>query len=208
MVYEIREPETAAPLFAGWQETLIWSCLQGVMGKVYGDSAETPASAMALLGDFCFFAGRPNRELVTEEVGSKSRAFLIMVPPLDETGEGWAREIEAAYEGRCKQVERYAIKKEPGIFDRKRLETIVSSLKPGYEVKLIDEEIFEQTRDCSIYAEQYQLYADMEVLPDDAVADLLDRVTVWPDGRVEVLLKFLDELPALSGAAGRTEAAQ
>ena len=48
----------------------------------------------------------------------------------------------------------------------------------------------------------------LEVLPDDAVADLLDRVTVWPDGRVEVLLKFLDELPALSGAAGRTEAAQ
>ena len=72
----------------------------------------------------------------------------------------------------------------------------------------IQAEIFEQTRDCSIYAEQYQLYADMEVLPDDAVADLLDRVTVWPDGRVEVLLKFLDELPALSGAAGRTEAAQ
>ena len=72
----------------------------------------------------------------------------------------------------------------------------------------IQAEIFEQTRDCSIYAEQYQLYADMEVLPDDAVADLLDRVTVWSDGRVEVLLKFLDELPALSGAAGRTEAAQ
>ena len=48
----------------------------------------------------------------------------------------------------------------------------------------------------------------MEVLPDDAVDDLLDRVTVWPDGRVEVLLKFLDELPALSGAAGRSEAAK
>lgn len=72
----------------------------------------------------------------------------------------------------------------------------------------IQAEIFEQTRDCSIYAEQYQLYADMEVLPDEAVADLLDRVTVWPDGRVEVLLRFLDELPTWSGAAGRLEAAE
>ena len=72
----------------------------------------------------------------------------------------------------------------------------------------IQAEIFEQTRDRSIYAEQYQLYADTEVLPDDAVVDLLDRVTVWLDGRVEVLLKFLDELPALSGAAGRIEAAK
>ena len=72
----------------------------------------------------------------------------------------------------------------------------------------IQAEIFEQTRDCSIYAEQYQLYADMEVLPDEAGADLLDRVTVWPDGRVEVLLRFLDELPTWSGAAGRLEAAE
>ena len=72
----------------------------------------------------------------------------------------------------------------------------------------IQAEIFEQTRDRSIYAEQYQLYADTEVLPNDAIANLLDRVTVWPDGRVEVLLKFLDELPALSGAAGRLEAAK
>ena len=72
----------------------------------------------------------------------------------------------------------------------------------------IQAEIFEQTRDCSIYAEQYQLYADMEVLPDDAVADLLGRVAVWPDGRVEVLLRFLDELPTVGGAARSSEVAQ
>ena len=48
----------------------------------------------------------------------------------------------------------------------------------------------------------------MEVLPDDAVDDLLDRVTVWPDGRVEVLLRFLDELPTVGGAARRSEVAQ
>ena len=53
MICEISRTEKAAPLFAGWEETMIASCLQGVMGKVYGDSAETPASAMALLGDFC-----------------------------------------------------------------------------------------------------------------------------------------------------------
>ena len=58
----------------------------------------------------------------------------------------------------------------------------------------IQAELFEQTRDRSIYVEQYQRYADMEALPDDAIADLLDRVTVWPDGRLEVSLKFLNEL--------------
>ena len=60
----------------------------------------------------------------------------------------------------------------------------------------IQAELFEQTCDRSIYWERYQLYADMEALPDDAILDLLDRVTVWPDGRLEVSLKFLDKLPA------------
>ena len=63
------------------------------------------------------------------------------------------------------------------------------------EVK-IQAELFKQTRDRSIYWERYQLYADIEALPDDVILDLLDRVTVWPDGRLEVSLKFLDELPA------------
>ena len=57
MVFELKETKKAAPLFEGWQETMIWSCLQKVMGSIYVDSPENPASAMALLGDFCFFAG-------------------------------------------------------------------------------------------------------------------------------------------------------
>ena len=35
MVYEMANPSTASALFDGWEETLIWSCLQGVMGKIY-----------------------------------------------------------------------------------------------------------------------------------------------------------------------------
>ena len=69
----------------------------------------------------------------------------------------------------------------------------------------IQAELFERTRDCSIYMERYRLYADMEVLPDDAIADLLDRVTVWPDGRLEVSLKFLNELPVSAVAEQRTK---
>ena len=69
----------------------------------------------------------------------------------------------------------------------------------------VQAELLERTRDCSIYMERYQLYADMEVLPDDAIADLLDRVTVWPDGRLEVSLKFLNELPVSAVAERETK---
>lgn len=64
MIYEIKHPEVVEHIFEGWQETLIWSCLQNIMGHLYADSKENPISAMALLGDFCFFAGKPNKELV------------------------------------------------------------------------------------------------------------------------------------------------
>ena len=49
-----------APLFEGWQEALVWSCLQGCMGYAVTDSEEHPSSAEIVVGDFCFFAGAPN----------------------------------------------------------------------------------------------------------------------------------------------------
>ena len=70
MVFEIKQTEKAAPLFEGWQETLIWSSLQKVMGTIYGDSAEEPTAAMSLVGDFSFYAGKPNRELVCHKKGA------------------------------------------------------------------------------------------------------------------------------------------
>lgn len=48
MICEISRTEKAAPLFAGWEETMIASCLQGVMGKIYGNCEENPVSAIAL----------------------------------------------------------------------------------------------------------------------------------------------------------------
>ena len=47
MMQVVHPPEQAALLFAGWEETLLWSCLQGVMGKVYA-----PASPPGCPGRF------------------------------------------------------------------------------------------------------------------------------------------------------------
>ena len=54
----MQDGKTAEALFAGWEESLIWSCLRGTMGYLYADAQEEPHSAMAILGDFVFFAGR------------------------------------------------------------------------------------------------------------------------------------------------------
>ena len=156
------EVDRIVPLFAGWEESLIWSCLQGYMGEAWADDRERPQAARILLADFCYFVGEANRELVTEQIKTHSREFVIMVPPMDETGEAWAKEIEAAYGECCKRVERYAIKKEPGIFDKEKPKQIVASLDPAYEVKLIDEDVFRQTREEEWSKDFTSQYADYE----------------------------------------------
>ena len=47
--------ERIAPLFDHWEETMIWSCLQGVMGRAVWNESRTAAAIIS--GDFGFLAG-------------------------------------------------------------------------------------------------------------------------------------------------------
>lgn len=120
-------------VFADWEETLIWSCLQGIMGEVYTNDAED--AALAILGDFAFYAGKPREEVVRFKPKTCKNDFMIMVPQNTE----WANLIERCYGDKAKKVTRYAIKKEPDVFDKKKLEQAVLNLPTGYELKLIEE---------------------------------------------------------------------
>ena len=62
MIYELKDPSKAAPLFADWKDADvgITACLDNVMGKIFADEPDRPKSAMAVVGDFAYFAGEPN----------------------------------------------------------------------------------------------------------------------------------------------------
>lgn len=191
MIQELRETEKAAPLFAGWQETMIWSCLQGVMGKIYVTSQEDPVSAMAVLGDFCFLAGKPDRKFLfagkmpgrlqktalaagdgadTRQQSEKSgeepdqrgqigekAGFMILVPG----NEGWAELIEECPGGKAGKVVRYAVKKEPDVFDREKLRETAEKVPAGYELKLMERDLFERCGKigwCRDWVAQYSDY--------------------------------------------------
>jgi len=125
MIYELENTALAAGLFEGWQETLIWSCLQKVMGKVFVTDLTRPESAMAFVGCFAFVAGKPDRELVL----AKPEGFVIMAP----RNEAWAALIGECFPD-AKKATRYAIRKDTR-FDEDALRKIVSGLPAGYELK-------------------------------------------------------------------------
>ena len=133
MVFELADTVKVQRLFDGWEETLIYSCLQKIMGKIYVTNLEAPASAMAFVGCFAFYAGVPDQELVL----NKPEGFVIMVPQ----NEAWASCIEECFPDAGKTV-RYAIRKDTR-FDIPRLRQTASGLPAGYEIKEIDDELYD-----------------------------------------------------------------
>lgn len=161
MIRKVTDTTQIKPLFEGWEETMIWSCLQGVMGDLYADDSgdfaasskasskiSGPEAAKAVLGDFIFLAGKPSEELLLHQPpcrAAKKAEFHILVP----RDAGWERLIEKVYGSRAEKITRYGIKKEPDAWDgegRERLQEMAAALPEGYELRLIDQKLYDQCR--------------------------------------------------------------
>jgi len=156
-VYAVYDKKSISKLFAGWEETMIWSCLQDCMGAAYADDLYRPLSAQIILGGFCFLAGEVNYDLIRNNPDS---AFEILVPQNRQ----WEEAIELIYKDNVVRQTRYATIKEKDMFDISKLQEIVSRLPEPYELRLIDSTLFEQimssnwTVDLCINYESYSEY--------------------------------------------------
>ncbi len=134
MIYELNDTDKVRKLFEGWKDTLIDSCLQGIMGKIYVTDLKEPVSAMAFAGCFAFYAGVPDPKLIRE----KPEGSVIMTPQNDQ----WAACIEECFPDAEKHI-RYAMKRNT-CFDESRLHQMVRNLPDGYELKQIDAELYDR----------------------------------------------------------------
>jgi GNAT superfamily N-acetyltransferase len=165
MIQKLYNTQLTNSIFGDWQETLIFSCLQQVMGEIYVDSQEQPTCAMALIGDFCFLAGSPNEELACFKPKNCEKDFIIMVPQNDK----WAELIKDVYGERATKVVRYAIQKEPDVFDLDKLEAIAQTLAEEYTISLIDERYFHMCKmehwSCDLVSQykDYQMYQELGI---------------------------------------------
>jgi hypothetical protein len=129
-------------IFDGWNETLLWSCLQGYMGNAWVDDIQNPKSAQIITGDFCFFAGILNVGLVKNIPENFPSKCVLMIPQNDE----WGNLIEHVYKNNCHRLMRYAIKKEYDIFDKEKLHSYIEKLPSEYSIKKIDEGIYSKVK--------------------------------------------------------------
>ena len=127
-----RERHRIAPLFDHTEETMVRSCLDGMMGRAWADRADTPACAQIVTADFCFFAGdasAPGASALVRNIPPRIPNDLLILAAPDE---GWERLIGDAYPDAARG-ERYALKKEPDCFDRARLLAYAQGLGPDIQ---------------------------------------------------------------------------
>jgi hypothetical protein len=159
-IYKVTEAKTIKPLVLDWEETMLWSYLQGCMGEAWASGEQKPESAQIVVGDFCFLVGKPDRELVTNRAAYMEKDGIIMVPQ----SEDWHGLIESSYGERAAKQSRYAIKKDPYVFNKEKLSAIVKNLAPEYSISMVGEVLFHQilelpwARDLCANFSTYQQY--------------------------------------------------
>lgn len=188
MIYEVKDTKQVKHLFENWEESMVWSCMQGIMGHVYAKNTEVPLSAMAFLGDFIFFAGKPSKELVLFKPDCCQHDFVIMVPQNDK----WGELMQNCYGEAARKIERYAIKKEPDVFDREKLKGVVRTLPADFELKMVDEELYLKCREeswCQDLVSQYKDYGSYQrlglgavILKDGEIVSGASSYSAYRDG--------------------------
>lgn len=141
MIMKQEDKTQAAKLFEGWQESPIWSCMQGVMGELYTRDCRQPRAAMALVGDFCFLAGEPDRELAAFRPEGRT-GFVMLIPRQEE----WEPLIQEIFGDKAKRITRYATKKDPATFDREKLADMAEALPEGYTLQRLDAKMYHRCR--------------------------------------------------------------
>lgn len=159
-MFRLEDTTKAAGLFKGSQESMVWSCLDQTMGDIYAENLEAPRGAAACLGDFCFLAGKADEDLLKDLLEGRPEIALF-VPPDEE----WAALIEKICGSAAKRFSRYSILKEEDVWDPDYLENIVKGLPEGFELKFLDQSIYDYARENSWakdWVSQFPTYEDFE----------------------------------------------
>ena len=153
MIYEV-QGDAVSSIFAGWDASMIKSCLQGIMGRLYAEDLKKPAGGMAAIGDFRFFDGCPDEQFLE---ALPLDAYLILTARKPE----WFPLFERRFGRRARRITRYAFRHEK-VFDLEQLRQIEESIDPRYALRQIDAGLYEQCLENSWSRDFVSLFGDYE----------------------------------------------
>lgn len=146
-IYEIttqQERRRVAPLFAGLEDSLIDTFVQGYGGYGWCDDLAFPRSAMIVSRsfDFVFYGGDPaseNAKDLASVVPEGCKGEVLLVPCDD----GWLPLLEETRQGKCRRTTRYRMKRDKAGFNKELLRQYTRDLPDGYVLLGMDEEMYD-----------------------------------------------------------------
>lgn len=117
------------------------SVLDGLMGEAYTDNLETPTIAYLLVRQYCFINGDSKSELAKQVLKTIPNTCKRIIANSD-----WNDIIESTYNN-FEKNKRYSLKKEKNIFDKQQLQEFSEILNNEYEIKVIEEKIYDLIKD-------------------------------------------------------------
>ncbi|MGN0479080.1 MAG: GNAT family N-acetyltransferase [Hominenteromicrobium sp.] len=143
-IHKLSDPSAALELFDGWDETVIWSALDGTMGTVYANEAMTAAAAV--LGDLAFIASPAPDVDAVQALLDGLKANIDHTVILAAQNDALFAQCKALL-GDVRCGVRYAVKKERGVFDADRLRKFAADVPQGYVLSGMTPEIWAQIRE-------------------------------------------------------------
>lgn len=139
-------------LFFGMKDGVLRAALNG-KGKIFADNAENPCSAAAIIGGYCFFAGRP--DILIASYIPADREVTV------EASTEWYNMLRELFDGRTKPFVRYETKK-ISWFNVKRLMKEVKKLPDGLEIFEIGEKEFSALKTSDFAGSALELFENIE----------------------------------------------
>lgn len=156
MITGIKDPGAVAPLVKNWRETMLWSYLEGRMGRAFTVEGRAVRSAMVCVGDMFFLAGEPDAALAAFLPAGHASHFAILMPQ----NAGWAHLVERV-RPEARRITRYAFQKR-NTFDLDSLRRMAVPPK-GFELQPVEETLYHAARAAEWSRDlvsQYPSYAD------------------------------------------------
>src|SRR5699024_8216567 len=120
-------------LFQNMDDTVILSCLEEHLGRVFVNNKKNPTAAIIIVGDFAAVAGNMRARGVKQLIKRIPEKSIVITE-----SENWKREIKQTYPTFTRKGRRYRFQKNKDDLDPIHLKRITPPLPMGYQLKKID----------------------------------------------------------------------
>lgn len=121
-------------------DVVLWSIVEGNIGKIYVNTINNPTCAIVAGADFCFLLGDPDGfadRIFFEQLNNIGRRKIIVTSDFS-----WEVKLKKNFPHTFKSFKRYALKGWMESFSKKQLYDYIEAIVPKYKLEKIDKTIY------------------------------------------------------------------